>query len=128
MEPSGVARVVGFMAAHARDGFASVEEAAQVIADYLPHRPSRKASAGLAHYLRRKDDERFYWHWDPAFIERVTQPGGGVSSDPGRTGLSAAAARLTLPAHSIRGGSSDPVSLAAAQLLTGTSPPMPISH
>src|SRR3546814_2212275 len=26
MEPSGVARVVGFMAAHARDGFASVEE------------------------------------------------------------------------------------------------------
>src|SRR3546814_21099988 len=45
MEPSGVARVVGFMAAHARDGFASVEEAAQVIADYLPHRPSRKASA-----------------------------------------------------------------------------------
>src|SRR3546814_9769233 len=47
MEPSGVARVVGFMAAHARDGFASVEEAAQVIADYLPHRPSRKASAGL---------------------------------------------------------------------------------
>src|SRR3546814_14592435 len=45
MEPSGVARVVGFMAAHARDGFASVEEAAQVIADYLPHRPSRQASA-----------------------------------------------------------------------------------
>src|SRR3546814_7116203 len=33
MEPSGVARVVGFMAAHARDGFASVEEAAQVIAE-----------------------------------------------------------------------------------------------
>src|SRR3546814_18627691 len=83
------------MAAHARDGFASVEEAAQVIADYLPHRPSRKASAGLAHYLRRKDDERFYWHWDPAFIERVTQQGGGVSSDHGRTELSAAAACLT---------------------------------
>src|SRR3546814_3139092 len=30
MEPSGVARVVGFMAAHALDGFASVDEAAQI--------------------------------------------------------------------------------------------------
>src|SRR3546814_21023781 len=31
MEPSGVARVVGFLAAHAREGFASVEEAGGVI-------------------------------------------------------------------------------------------------
>ena len=127
MEPSGVARVVGFMAAHARDGFASVEEAAQVIADYLPHRPSRKASAGLAHYLRRKDDERFYWHWDPAFIERVTQQGGGVSSDHGRTELSAAAACLTLPVHLIRGGSSDLVSLEAVKHFQGLVPHMAYS-
>src|SRR3546814_19822899 len=45
MEPSGVARVVGFMAAPARDGFASVAEAAQVTADYLPHR-SEECSVG----------------------------------------------------------------------------------
>lgn len=51
MEASGVARIVGFMAANAREGFASHEEAARVISDYLPHRPSRGASAGLAHYL-----------------------------------------------------------------------------
>ncbi|MFX5760902.1 alpha/beta hydrolase, partial [Acinetobacter baumannii] len=31
MESAGVARVVGFMAAHAREGFASPEEAAQII-------------------------------------------------------------------------------------------------
>src|SRR3546814_17423254 len=68
MEPSGVARVVGFMAAHARDGFASVEEAAQVIADYLTHRPSRTASAGLAPSLRRKADDPFYWLGDPALL------------------------------------------------------------
>jgi pimeloyl-ACP methyl ester carboxylesterase len=121
MEPSGVARVVGFMAAHARDGFASVEEAAQVISDYLPHRPSRKPSTGLAHYLRRKDDERFYWHWDPAFNEKVAQQ-GGVSSDHGRTELSAAAARLTLPVHLIRGGSSDLVSLEAVKHFHGLVP------
>jgi pimeloyl-ACP methyl ester carboxylesterase len=114
MEPSGVARVVGFMAAHAREGFASVEEAAEVISDYLPHRPSRKASPGLAHYLRRKDDGRFYWHWDPTFIEGVTRQ-GGVSSDNGRSELSAAAASLALPVHLIRGGSSDLVSLEAVK-------------
>lgn len=69
MEAGGVTRVVGFMAAHAREGFASPDEAARVISEYLPHRPSRKASSGLAHYLRLKPDGRYYWHWDPAFIE-----------------------------------------------------------
>ena len=69
MEPGGVARVVGFMTAHAREGFASAEEAARVISEYMPHRPSRKASSGLANYLRRKEDGRYYWHWDPAFID-----------------------------------------------------------
>ncbi|OHD01956.1 MAG: peroxidase [Sphingopyxis sp. RIFCSPHIGHO2_01_FULL_65_24] len=112
MEPEGVARVVGFMAAHARDGFASVEHAARVISDYLPHRPNRKASSGLAHYLRRKDDGRFYWHWDPAFIERSMRQ-RAVSSDLGSSELSAASARLTLPVHLVRGGSSDLVSLEA---------------
>src|SRR3546814_8020923 len=115
------------MAAHARDGFASVEEAAQVIADYLPHRPSRKASAGLAHYLRRKDDERFYWHWDPAFIERVTQQGGGVSSDHGRPELSAASACLTLPVHLMRRGSCELVSLEDAHLFMAIVPPLAYS-
>src|SRR3546814_12612021 len=42
MEPSGVARVVGFMAAHSRAGFASLGEAAQAIADDRPPTPPRK--------------------------------------------------------------------------------------
>lgn len=109
MEPGGVARVVGFMAAHAREGFASAEEAARIISEYLPHRPRRKASTGLAHYLRRKDDGRFYWHWDPAFIAGIMRRRGD-SSDHGRTELSAAASLLKLPVHMIRGGSSDLVS------------------
>src|SRR3546814_11369285 len=95
MEPSGVARVVGFMAAHAREGFASVEEAAEVISDYPPHRPSRKASPGLAHSLRRKDDGRFYCPWAPTFIEAVTRP-GGVSTANGRSARSATTARSAM--------------------------------
>ncbi|WP_374397485.1 alpha/beta fold hydrolase [Sphingopyxis sp.] len=115
MEAGGVARVVSFMAAHAREGFASPDEAARVISEYLPHRPGRKASAGLAHYLRQKADGRYYWHWDPAFIDgimrRHAERGGG--SDIGRAELSEAASRLALPVHLIRGGSSDLVSAEA---------------
>ena len=116
MEAGGVARVVGFMAAHAREGFASPDDAARVIAEYLPHRPSRKASSGLAHYLRRRDDGRYYWHWDPAFIDGVMRrhAEGGDDSDFGHSELGEAAARLALPVHLIRGGSSDLVSPEAA--------------
>ena len=112
MEAGGVTRVVGFMAAHAREGFASPEEAARVISEYLPHRPSRKASSGLAHYLRQKGDGRYYWHWDPAFIDGIMRRHAerGDSSDFGRTELGEAASRLALPVHLIRGGSSDLVS------------------
>ncbi len=116
MEAGGVARVVGFMAANAGEGFASPEEAARVISDYLPHRPSRGASAGLAHYLRQKADGRYYWHWDPAFIEGIMRRHAerGNSGDFGRTELGDAASRLALPVHLIRGGSSDLVSPDAA--------------
>ncbi|MBA4354473.1 MAG: alpha/beta hydrolase [Novosphingobium sp.] len=116
MEAGGVARVVGFMAANAREGFASPEDAARVISEYLPHRPNRKASSGLAHYLRQKADGRYYWHWDPAFIDGIMRRHAerGSSRDFGRTELGHAASLLTLPVHLIRGGSSDLVSPEAA--------------
>ncbi|MEZ5901537.1 MAG: alpha/beta hydrolase [Hyphomicrobiaceae bacterium] len=112
MEPAGVARIVGFMAAHAREGFASPEEAAQAISNYLPHRPTRKASSGLQTYLRRKEDGRYYWHWDPAFIDRIIRPqiADSTAIDGRHAALNAAAERLRLPVHLIRGGSSDLVS------------------
>jgi pimeloyl-ACP methyl ester carboxylesterase len=112
VQVGGVTRVVEFMTARARDGFSSPEEAAQLIADYLPHRPGRKASSGLAHYLRQKEDGRFYWHWDPAFLDRVlrTREAHARADDLAGERLNSAAAQLTLPVHLIRGGSSDLVS------------------
>lgn len=109
MESEGVARVVGFMAAHAREGFASPEEAAQVISQYLPHRPSRTASPGLQRYLRLAENGRYYWHWDPAFIEGVMQS-RITKTDRQLKALRDATSRLHLPVHLIRGGSSDLVS------------------
>jgi pimeloyl-ACP methyl ester carboxylesterase len=70
----------------------------------------------LQAYLRRKENGRYYWHWDPAFIEGVTRSrtSDGKLSGQGRDAFSAAAASLRLPVHLIRGGSSDLVSPDAA--------------
>jgi pimeloyl-ACP methyl ester carboxylesterase len=114
LAPGGFASLtlVDIMAAHAREGFASPDEAARIISEYLPHRPSRKASAGLAHYLRQKPDGRYYWHWDPAFIDGIMRrhAQNGDLGDHGRSELSKAAMNLSLPVHLVRGGSSDLVS------------------
>ncbi len=112
MEEAGVSRVIGFMQAHINNGFASPKEAAKVIADYLPNRGERKSSGNLDRYLRRRDNGRYYWHWDPKFIETLTK--SHHNDDDGRdavlSSLSKAVSKLTLPAHLIRGGSSDMVS------------------
>ena len=44
---SGVAKVQGFMREHAREGFASIGEAADAVAKYLPHRPRPRSHEGL---------------------------------------------------------------------------------
>jgi pimeloyl-ACP methyl ester carboxylesterase len=112
MEPEGVARVVGFMEEHVDSGFASPEEAAEVIARYMPHRRKRGASEGLKHYLRQKADGRFYWHWDPTFIRNImaAREDDANRQDQHFNALGKAAASLTLPLHLIRGASSDLVS------------------
>ena len=50
------------------DGFASLEEAADAIAVYNPHRPRPSDLSGLAKNLRQRDDGRWVWHWDPRFV------------------------------------------------------------
>src|SRR5581483_8579218 len=70
-DPEGVARIGACMRAHL-NGFGSLDEAADAIAAYTPHRERRRDPAGLANVLRRCDDGRYRWHWDPAFVQRTT--------------------------------------------------------
>lgn len=67
LELEGVKRILGFMAARP-DGFASLDEVADFVAAYLPHRPRPKDVNGLAKNLRKGDDGRYRWHWDPALM------------------------------------------------------------
>jgi pimeloyl-ACP methyl ester carboxylesterase len=109
-DAKGVARVTGFMAAHVKDGFASPEDAAEVIASYTPNRPKRGPSDSLKRYLRKGDDGRYRWHWDPKFLDSANGPDFGQSD-----ALEDAARALSLPVHLIRGGSSDLVTPESAR-------------
>lgn len=118
MDPDGAAKVMAFMGAHVGQGFGSLEEAADVIAAYLPHRPRRSDSSGLAKNLRRGDDGRFRWHWDPAFVTGVHRGRSLRDADLFQAGL----ARLTLPVHLIRGRLSELVSREAAETFVAQLP------
>lgn len=67
MEQSGASRIHAFMAERVESGFGSLDEVADAIAEYNPHRPRPSDLGGLTTNLRRRGD-RWYWHWDPKFI------------------------------------------------------------
>ena len=90
----------------APNGFASLDEAADAVSAYLPHRPRPKDTSGLMRNLRLHDDGRYRWHWDPAFIQ--SKPGAERDSHM----FDRAAQRLKVPTLLIRGGRSRVVSLA----------------
>jgi pimeloyl-ACP methyl ester carboxylesterase len=117
MEEAGMLRIVAFMTARP-DGFADLDEAADTIADYLPHRPRPTDLSGLAKNLRRGVDGRWHWHWDPAFLTSDRRP--GAMRDPAR--LAAAARSLRVPTLLVRGGSSDLVSEESAADLLALQP------
>jgi pimeloyl-ACP methyl ester carboxylesterase len=109
----GVAKVQGFMRAHAQEGFGSVAEAAEAVAAYLPHRPRPRSHEGLKKNLRLHPDGRWRWHWDPRFLDgrRRVGPGGGEVEQA----LVEAARRIAVPALLVRGASSELVQEAHAR-------------
>ena len=104
-EAKGVERIVSFMRGHGA-GFASIDEAVDAVASYNPDRPRPSDSGGLMRNLRRREDGRLYWHWDP----RILETGPNVH----HLAVQRAAATLEnlpdLPVMLVRGLSSDVVS------------------
>ncbi|MGX9787395.1 alpha/beta fold hydrolase [Mycobacterium sp. MMS18-G62] len=103
-EKDGSARIRDFMFSHVH-GFESLEEAANAVAAYLPHRTKPRSPEGLKKNLRRRDG-RWYWHWDPKFL---TAPADNAFVREEK--LERAAIDLTIPILLIRGKLSDVVSM-----------------
>ncbi|NYD58936.1 pimeloyl-ACP methyl ester carboxylesterase [Nocardioides marinisabuli] len=102
VEVAGIERIHRFVTA-APDGFEDLEAVGRAVSAYNPHRKNPGNLDGLRKNLRRRDNGRWYWHWDPAFF----------SSRPGATPqdlqepLERAAGRITRPTLLVRGTASD---------------------
>ncbi|MGH7963016.1 MAG: alpha/beta fold hydrolase [Candidatus Binatia bacterium] len=102
VEQQGVDRIRAFMTGKP-EGFADLEEAADAVAAYIPHRPRPKDLSGLEKNLRKGPDGRYRWHWDPQLMNPAR-----MRRDPER--LFAAARALRVPTLLVRGKLSDIVS------------------
>jgi pimeloyl-ACP methyl ester carboxylesterase len=105
VEQSGAREVSAFMDS-APHGFGSLEEAADAVAAYLPHRPRPKDTSGLKRNLRLRAG-RYYWHWDPAMLQMGRDAQARFA---GANPLEKAARALKIPTLLIRGGRSRIVS------------------
>ena len=106
MDPTGVERVTAFMT-RAPSGFSSLDEAAEMIASYQPHRRRPPNNDGLLKNLRLGEDGRYHWHWDPRFVsfERDLQRR--------EQHLDQCASALSIPTLLVRGGLSEVVTAEA---------------
>ena len=103
--PEGIQRITDFMRSGI-GGFATLDDAAAAIAAYTPQRKRAPNPEGLAKVLRLRDDGRWHWHWDPAFLSRK----GGEVPPPDFQGLfEVALANIGVPTLLVRGKLSDVV-------------------
>jgi len=115
LEAGGADRIHTFMAKNVEAGFGSLDEVADAIAAYNPHRKRPSDLGGLRKNLRFRDG-RWYWHWDPTFIS------GGAAQPPSEINdverLDAAVAKIEssgIPLMLIRGRTSDLVTKEKAE-------------
>ena len=103
IEPEGSKKIQAFMD-QAPDGFESLEQVADAIANYQPHRQRPRNLDGLAKNVRLGDDGRYHWHWDPRFRRNRRD----LKAREAR--LWACSRNLDLPTLLVRGGLSDVLS------------------
>lgn len=120
-------KVQAFMAEH-RDGFATLDDAAQAVADYLPGRTRSGDATGLLRNLRADAAGRLQWKWDPKFAAGVSwlaeADGDGIEEVSQRMALrmTQAAQALTVPTLLVRGELSTFVTTEAADDFAGLVP------
>lgn len=113
MEASGTERIMAFMRG-GEEGFANLEEVADAVSAYNPHRPRPSDISGLEKNLRRGEDGRYHWHWDPDFLR--VDPTRSENDFLNADLLDRAAGRLSVPTLLVRGRMSDLLSEQGARV------------
>ncbi|MFN0264034.1 alpha/beta fold hydrolase [Tepidamorphus sp. 3E244] len=108
MDPEGVEKIQSFMGAAMADGFETIEEAADAVAQYLPNRPRPKSFDGLRKNLRQGPDGRLRWHWDPQFLSGPR--GINTGRENAEAEMNAALRGMSSPLLLVRGASSELIS------------------
>lgn len=91
------------------EGFETLEQVSDAIANYQPHRKMPRNLDGLAKNVRLGDDGRYHWHWDPVWRH------GRGSMQAYQDRLREAASRIAVPTLLIRGGLSNVLTEAGAR-------------
>ncbi|MBK5104280.1 MAG: alpha/beta hydrolase [Burkholderiales bacterium] len=108
IETEGIDKIQAFMS-QKPDGFSSLEEVAQAIGNYQPHRKRPRTLDGLAKNVRLGADGKYRWHWDPRFRPAKRD------LEKRHARLVACSKNLALPTLLVRGGLSDVLSEEGAQ-------------
>jgi len=108
IERRGVEKIRSFMTANPQ-GFETLEQVADAVAAYNPSRPRPKDTSGLLKNLRRGEDGRYYWHWDPKIIAG-SQEEHIAYLQAYEARMREASRRVQVPTLLVRGSQSDVVS------------------
>jgi len=118
LEDEGVNRIIDFMTRH--ESFASPEEAAVEVAEYLPHRRAVNPD-NLRRNLRERPDGR--WVWKHMFARRLRGAGPPVGGWRQLVaGMDREAAALRCPVLVLRGAASDVLSNEGAEEIASLIP------
>jgi pimeloyl-ACP methyl ester carboxylesterase len=108
----GLRRIAAFMSAGSA-GYATLDDVADALAALSPGRARRPRPESIVRTVRRGDDGRWYWHWDPRLAEMAGEPERSIPLSR----AFAAARRVRVPTLLIRGSASDVVTAEAAEEL-----------
>ena len=99
-DESGIDRIRGFLELSAA-GFDSMDEASASLSRFM-NRPARANTTGLARFMRRTTDGRWFWQWDPRMAQREF-----VRPPSEQRLMEQAASRVKVPVLLVRAGRSE---------------------
>ncbi len=101
---AGTKKIGAFMT-QKPNGFDTLDEVADAIANYQPHRKRPRNLDGLAKNIRLGADGKYHWHWDPRYRRRPSMDADEIRARTHR--LEDCARNLSIPTLLVRGGLSD---------------------